>query len=128
MPNPTSYLQKIEHLDDRSRALIQQTDGTQHLLTCFGKGDISGRLESIEAMAIDTVREVFSKGEGLQRVDGANVFRERRPIIDLNAETSSGRYTWHQDGNRIRARWLEIVEHEDGRIDERELRKVWILF
>lgn len=128
MPNPKSYIQKIEHLDDRSRALIEQADGTQHLLTCFGKGKISGRLESIEAMAADTVREVFSKGVGLRRVDGAAVFRERRPILDLNAETSRGRYTWHEDGNRIRARWVEIVEHEDGRIEERELRKVWIRF
>lgn len=70
----------------------------------------------------------LSSGYTILEQDGTRVWRNRRIDFDANASTESARYTWHEDGKRVRCAWYECRKLLSGEILERRIRSVWIDF
>jgi hypothetical protein len=74
--------------------------------------------------AIDrTISSALRRGETVTERGVARWFEDVEDVIP-NASGSAA-YTWHADGNRVRATRFEVIKTK-GSVVRREIRKVWI--
>lgn len=78
--------------------------------------------EAVRASREDALKQGHTVVE-----NGARIYRERR-VTQNPSEDGSRRYTWHQDGDRVRAQWFEITVAPDGTETEKPLRRVWVSY
>ena len=121
------YTSPIIHGERASTAMIRESNGREHILICRG-GKLEARVGEIRKMSEKTIAKVRASGESLVRNDGAIVWRERRTMFDPSGSSSSKRYTWNEEGDKVRAQWFEVVQYPDGTTQDRKLRSVWVPF
>ena len=123
-PNP--YATPITITGAIAETMVRTECGTTHRLIAQG-GTVADRVESLTNSADRKVSELFRKGLALVRcVDGALVWRERVPLFDGSADTWAGRYTWNDDGDRVRCLWVEHTKTTNDTRTQRQLRRVWV--
>ena len=84
-------------------------------------GDEDARAADIQR----TIKKALRAGHTVVYPNGVRVFHERIVRFNPNAETSSARYEWSDDGNKVRADIVEHTIHPDGTEDSRTVRQVW---
>ena len=79
-----------------------------------------GTTEAHAQKIADLMEELLSAGVCVTKENGDRVWRER--VVEVN----KGRYTWHEDGERIRCLWQQVTVCAEGNETRRTLRKVWV--
>ena len=85
-------------------------------------GDEAARTADLQR----TIKKALRAGHTVVYPNGVRVFQDRVVRFNPRAETSSARYEWSEDGNKVRA---DIVEHTiqpDGTEETRTVRELWI--
>ena len=85
-------------------------------------GDEAARAAHIQK----TIKKALQAGHTVVYQDGVRVYHERLVRFNPRAATSSARYEWSEDGNKVRADIVEHTIHPDGTEDSRPVRQVWI--
>lgn len=86
---------------------------------------MGGTQEDADRSFADSEAKALRNGDTVVYNDGRRVWRERTALTDSNAE-GSDRYTWHDDGNRVRCVWYEHTLTPDGKKSSRKLRSCWV--
>ena len=85
-----------------------------------------GDEKSRRAEATRQAAKALRKGHMVIHPSGVKVFHERVVRFNPKAETSSGRYEWSDDGNRVRADIIEHRIHPDGTENSEIVKQVWV--
>ena len=75
-----------------------------------------------------TAEKALKKGHTVIYETGVRVHHERVVRFNPKADTSSARYEWSEDGNKVRADIVEHTIHPDGTEDTRTVREVWVKY
>ena len=87
-------------------------------------GDEAARTADIKR----TIKKALRAGYTVVDPNGVRVYHERVVRFNPRAETSSARYEWSNDGNKVRADIVEHTIHPDGTEETRKLHPVWIRY
>jgi hypothetical protein len=90
---------------------------------------VAGSSEAARAADIQrTIKKALRAGHTVVYPNGVRVYHERVVRFNPKAETSSARYEWSEDGNKVRADIVEHTIHPDGTEDTRTVREVWVKY
>lgn len=101
--------------------VVQDDREVMHWVT---GGDEAARAADIQR----TIKKALRAGHTVVYPNGVRVYRERVTRFNPRAETSSARYEWSEDGNKVRADIVEHTIHPDGTEETRIVREVWVRY
>jgi len=103
-------------MSKRTHASFKVDNGTaivQNMVIGGTEAEVAKVFAAEEAAAL-------RKGHTVIHADGRRVWRDRMP------EMTGGEFTWHADGNRVRAKLMEYTLYPDGRKESRVIRRSWV--
>ena len=75
-----------------------------------------------------TIRKALRAGHTVVYPNGVRVQHNRVVRFNPSAESSSARYEWSKDGNKVRADIIENTIYPDGTERQRTVRRVWVKY
>ena len=105
-------------------AEITVIQGDRESVHRFIGGDETARAGEVEK----TIKKALRAGHTVVYPNGVRVYQERVTRFNPKAETSSARYEWSEDGNKVRADIVEHTIHPDGTEETRTVRDVWVKY